>query len=695
MRALAAITFFLLVSFNAGYAGNVPKKIKVAYAAFNSYDYFKARQFFYAINSKKLEPAACYGLSILALRNDNPFHSLDTAVKYANLAFLSYKSASQALQIENIVIDSVSIRALIDSVALKNIAVVKRIKTVNSCEKFLRENYLCRKKYTLEVLYLRDELDFNEVLAAYRSDSTKKFIVTHPQSLFLKEAFVLLDRQIYDENTKETTEQAYLNFVRKYPKNMMLNTALEQLFAMYSKNKDIKGLSNFVLEFQQAPQNLEAWKLLFSLSVKAFTFADLKKFIDEYPQFPLKNSILKELELNKLQLYPIQIGDFAGYIDELGHIKIAPQFDEAGEFSDGLAVVNKNDSVYYINKENVNPFEKYYLNAYSFRNGIAAVKENGKWYFINRQGQIISNAYDEIQELSGAAYVFRQGDVFGAVDQYAQALLPAQFEKLGDLKNGFAYYIDKGNYGFVSREGVVHKAEFEWISDFNEEQLAVVKKAGRYGIINGAGQTILDCEYDQIIRTRGRVYIVVSNSLYGLYSFEGCFIQQVQNDFLREKGAEYYSDGKFFRLIKKNEQSLVDVNGKAVLAGTGCEDFGFFSEGLLRIKIKGKWGYLDTRFTPHIANKYLEAEDFEGGVAIVKSKDARQLINSTGESVFETKNELKRINEKWFLEEREEGKALLDRKGNVLAHNIEEVAPLGHFGWILRLAGGEIKLITD
>ena len=274
-------------------------------------------------------------------------------------------------------------------------------------------------------------------------------------------------------------------------------------------------------------------------------------------------------------------------------------------------------------------------------------------------------------------------------------MIDPQFEKLGDFKNGFAYYIDKGLYGFVSHEGVVHKAEYEWISDFNEEQLAVVRKAGRYGIINSLGTQVLNCEYDQIIRTRGRVYIVVSTTNYGFYSFEGCFLQQPQFEFLREKPAEYYSDGNYFRALRKNEQSLLDANGKAVFATNQYEDFGFFAEGLMRVKSKGKWGYVDKRFSPHISIKYIEASDFEGGVALVKSKDVNQLINLEGESVYESKNEIRRINAKWFIEEREEGKMLIDRKGNVLAHNIEEVAPLGHFGWLLRLAGGEIKLIND
>lgn len=66
--------------------------------------------------------------------------------------------------------------------------------------------------------------------------------------------------------------------------------------------------------------------------MKEFSFEELKRFVAVYPDFPLKTSILKELELNKLQLYPYQQGDYKGFIDETGKFVIKPVYDEASDF---------------------------------------------------------------------------------------------------------------------------------------------------------------------------------------------------------------------------------------------------------------------------------------------------------------------------------------------------------------------------
>src|SRR5690606_7525237 len=152
------------------------------------------------------------------------------------------------------------------------------------------------------------------------------------------------------ENTQPRNASSYLGFLRSYPGNRMTNQAYEKLYDIYRDNKDVKGLALFINEFPDAPQNLEAWKLLVSLSVKSYSYAELKKFLDKYPRFPLRNTILNELELNKLVLYPFGKGDYVGYINEAGEMLIPPVYYDAGNFHEGLAIVQHYDSVSFINK---------------------------------------------------------------------------------------------------------------------------------------------------------------------------------------------------------------------------------------------------------------------------------------------------------------------------------------------------------
>lgn len=695
MNRKSAIFLFLLLFFQ-GFSElkTAATRLENAYVALWEYDYFKARKLFHLINSKKAEGAACYGLALISSRNDNPFFQPDTAALYVNRAFHLFLKNPLIQEFKGFQIDSASIRRLADSIAEKALRVVLRENTVRACDHFLLTHFLCQKKYTKDVIYLRDQLEFNQVLTTYQSDSTRAFILTHPQSQQLKEALLLLDRQTFEESTKNGTKEEFLAFVRRHPKNVLVNTALESLFDLYKKTKDQEGLSNFVFEFPKAPQDLEAWKLLFSLSVKAYTFVDLKKFVDDYPKFPLKSSILKDLELNNLVLYPLQMGDYSGFINQKGTVVIPAQYDEVSEFSEGLAVVSRNDSTFYINKENQNPFGTFFSGAGSFHSGIAPVRQDSSWYFINRLGQIISTPFDEIQEFSGGVYIYRRAQLYGALDQFGKPLIEPQFSKLGDFKNGYAYYTEQGRYGFVSREGIVYKGAFEWISDFNEEQIAVIRQGGRYGLIRGNARLLLDCNYDLIVRAPGRYFIVVKDNQYGFFSFDGCFNTPVQYEYTKEKSLAYYTNGRHFRLIRKTENTLADENGKVLFTPGTYDDFGFPAEGLLRVKQRNKWAYIDKRLQVVIPLRFQAAEDFEGGCALVQLKDKFLLIAPNGEELYSSLQVLKRFNAHYFLEQGENGQRLIGVEGKVVAEGLEEATVRPDGTILLRFNTGEIKLIN-
>jgi hypothetical protein len=474
----------------------------------------------------------------------------------------------------------------------------------------------------------------------------------------------------------------------------MINGALEKLYNIYRERSDAEGLKSFVRNYPNAPQINEAWKLLFSLSVKSFSNSELEKFLNEHPSFPFKNSILKELHLNNIHLYPYQREDFFGYIDTLGKISIQPVYDAVSDFSEGLAVVNRNDSVFYINKENENPFGQFFSDAYPFRNGLAPVKKNNKWIFINRQGQPTGQDYDEVAELSNEVYVVRKNGKYGAVDHFGQMLIEPRYDKLGDFKNGYAYYIENGKYGFVSKNGFVQKAEFEWISDFDERNFAIVKQNNGYGIINSQGAKILDPAYDLVLKAPKNIFIVVKNSLYGFFSGEGCYLTQMSYDFMKEKPADFYTNGNILKLIKKNEQALMDRNGRLSVDFGTFDEIGFASDGLIRVKKKNKFGYTDRKLSMIIPAKFDKAGDFSDSLAIVLLKDKNMLINTSGKEVFQTAGSIEKISAHYYLVE-EGQKDLLNNKGEKVFMNIKSTQKIAPHTLAVTLNNNEIRLLKD
>lgn len=693
MKVFAKITWFFLpvLFFATPLAASRHQK---GFGALSVYDYFKARRLFLKSNARHYNPYSCYGLALIFSRSDNPFSNTDSAARYLNLGYHYFLKEGKAFAAYGFVVDSFAFRMLADSVADFQLKRAIKLNQSGAYDSFLENNYLASYKWRQKALYLRDELEYNAMLQHNRSDSTRRFMITHPQSSFFHEARILLDRQLYEEWTAPGTAQAFCQFIKKFPYNVVLSLAYEKLFSIYRLNSDARGLAAFVNDYPMAPQNLEAWKLLFSLSVKAYSYEELTLFLNEYPAFPLKHTILKELELNSLVLYPVQRGELYGYINATGQMQVEAVYESATDFYEGLAVVSRNDSVFYINKENRPMFDRYFTEAHVFRNGLAPVSQNGQWFFINRLGQTVPGYYEEISEASGRAYVIKTKGKYGALDLYGQLLLEAQFDKLGDFKNDYAYYTKNGNYGFVSVTGFVHKPEFDWISDFSTAGLAVFRQNGRYGLVNGLGIKILAAQYDQVLKATDGIYILVNGNNYGFFHSSGCFVSQVSFDYWKDKAPEFYTNGSFFRGIKKEEQQIMDANGHVVLSAGVYKEPGLPREGLMKVLKKKKWGYVDKKQNVVIPFRYQFAGDFKDSLAVVMLKDNYLLITVEGKEVFSSSQAIEKISSDYYLVSGEQ-KTIINRKGQVVLGGVSAVQKLSNGVMAVELNSGEMRLLND
>lgn len=695
---MCRIRHFILCFFVVFTLPLLASKLEKGFEAMAGHDYFKAKKLFLEINRSRPDAYASYGLATIFSRNDNPFFNTDSAARYVRLSHSLFAAAPKILNLGGTVIDAPSILRLADTVAGRQLEQLGKNGSAALYDRFLLDFYMVSAKFKEEAVYRRDELEFNTVLSHNSSDSTGAFLLTHPESEFFLEAALLKDRQLFDEFTAANTAAGFKKFLKTHPKNVMVNTAYERLFGLHKKNADKAGLKDFVTTYPQAPQHLEAWTLLFTLSVKTFTSEEITEFLNEHPGFPLKNSIMKELELNLVTLYPYQKDDdLAGFINTEGKFAIMPEYDAVTDFYDGLAVVSKNDSVFFINKENSNPFHKTFAEAYVFRYGIAPVKQGHSWYFINRLGGIVSKAYEEINEFSDAAYVVKQGNKYGVVDQFGQSLVEPRFDKLGDFKNGYAYYIEAGSYGFVSRLGVQHKAEFEWVSDFDSSGIAIYKEEARYGIIHTSGKRLLEPAYDQVLKARNGIFVVVSGSSYGFFSTAGCFISPVMYDFAKDKTAGHYTDGTFFKLIRNREQALMNGNGQVLIPFGTYTELNFFSGSLMRVKKavkgEGRYGYIDRRYSPVVPFKYERAGDFADSLAIAELKDGYLLIDTKGTELLVSENAIEKVSPHYYLIS--ETRQLVDRQGRVAYNGVISVRLLQPGLYAVALASSEIRLLKD
>ena len=121
-----------------------------------------------------------------------------------------------------------------------------------------------------------------------------------------------------------------------------------------------------------------------------------------------------------------------GYRDKSGEFVIQPQFDYAGEFSEGLAVVGlgkfPNTKWGYINRLGNFVIPAQFEGAHDFSEGMAAVSFSGKLGYIDQTGKLVVPAqFDEAQKFKdGRARVRIIKDGYGYINKQGELVVPLQ-----------------------------------------------------------------------------------------------------------------------------------------------------------------------------------------------------------------------------------------------------------------------------
>ncbi|MCZ2222915.1 MAG: WG repeat-containing protein [Chitinophagales bacterium] len=168
------------------------------------------------------------------------------------------------------------------------------------------------------------------------SDSINVFLKKYPQSSIYHKAYKLFYDFEYLEQTKDRSIAQYQRFLIQYSKNPNVYYAEKNLFAMISELHIADSIYTFIKKYATILTQQEAWKLLYSISMKAYNKQELIRFLEHYPEYPYSDVLLKEISLSDIQLFAVKNQeDKYGYIDSLGNWKILPIYDDALDFSEG------------------------------------------------------------------------------------------------------------------------------------------------------------------------------------------------------------------------------------------------------------------------------------------------------------------------------------------------------------------------
>ncbi len=174
---------------------------------------------------------------------------------------------------------------------------------------------------------------------------------------------------------------------------------------------------------------------------------------------------------------------------------------DANGFSEGLALVEKDDKYGFINKDNEVVIPLIYDQALWFSEGLAVVKKNGKYGFINKQGEeVIPLQYTIADNFGqGLALTYKDGK-FNLINKQDEIVIPLeQYSAVTMFHEGLASVsigsMMTGNKkcGFINKQAdEVIPLEYEFCMQFNNG-LARVNKNDKWFYINKQNECVKEC----------------------------------------------------------------------------------------------------------------------------------------------------------------------------------------------------------
>ncbi len=266
-----------------------------------------------------------------------------------------------------------------------------------------------------------------------------------------------------------------------------------------------------------------------------------------------------------------------GWVNERGEVVIPPRYDEAGDFHEGLAAVNRKGLWGYIDRSGREVIPMAYLAASPFAGGFAAVRT-----FDNRAG---------------------------VIDRSGQVVIPFQYDEVSISPHPIALVkSDSGYYYFIHLKQLHKSRPWPQAWSFGNAPTARVKESGQYFLIDTAFEIVAG-PFDGLSSCVGGVYRFRQEGSYGLIDSSGrTLVPATYNAIaLSPMGKHVGSkDGKYYllpeELLLKDMDTLIDL--------------AYIGQGWLRYRAGDMWYIVDTagRKSPH---RYEFVGNFSEGMAPV------------------------------------------------------------------------------
>ncbi len=322
------------------------------------------------------------------------------------------------------------------------------------------------------------------------------------------------------------------------------------------------------------------------------------------------------------------------FIDSSGYAISDPVFTKAFPFSDGLALVKKDNSFGYINHLGEMVIEEKFRKATSFSEGKAVVSLKGaKYGYIGTDGEwVIDDVYREALPFSEGLAAVKPAELFGYIDESGNMVIAPKWYRANPFLNGTATVYSKRGFGLIDRSGKsLLRCKYNRIEPPDLYRNRKVSKGAKFFLVNEKGEKISKKSKSITVAGEG-YYSMQKKSGFTLISSDGSEIVSIDSDrpllvgdglvLVSRRNRFYYYDLKGNQLFGPYKKAAVFSHGRAIVS-TKNESMLIGLNGNVLRQIS-TYGWLSA------------VEPFDSnGTAVVRSSNYYYLTDTAGNFLYE------------------------------------------------------------
>ena len=147
-----------------------------------------------------------------------------------------------------------------------------------------------------------------------------------------------------------------------------------------------------------------------------------------------------------------------GFVNGQGQWVISPQFDDAWNFNDGVAMVELKSKYGYIKMDGSYLFEPQFDSVNYFKDGIATVKIKNKYGCIKIDGSyLFEPQFDDINRFENGIAKIKLNDKYGFIKADGSFIAMPQFDRAYDFEKGKAMVLLEGKWFDIKSDGILEE----------------------------------------------------------------------------------------------------------------------------------------------------------------------------------------------------------------------------------------------